>query len=76
MEWNILVVGGTVLIVFVGLIIKPILSLNKILIMLDNSICNLGNAFADMKDDNEKSHERIFNQLTDHESRIGKIEKH
>jgi len=75
MEWNILVIGGGTLIVFVGAIIKPIISLNRTLVMLDNSITNLGKEFCRMRDDNKTSHTLIFEKLGDHEYRLKTIEK-
>jgi hypothetical protein len=74
MEWQILIVGGGTLLAFMGLIFKPLLTLNKTLTTLDISVNMLRQDLTDFKEGNKKSHGEIFQKLNDHEHRIEKNE--
>lgn len=76
MYWEILVVGGTVLLVFLGLIVRPLIKLNNTLTTLDLTLKNNDKT-------NQQSHQEIKDMLCkhgdvleDHEYRIRIYERH
>ena len=76
MNWEILIVGGTVLLVFLGLIVRPLIKLNNTLTTLDLTLKNNDKTNQAFHEKIEKSlckHEDI---LDDHEHRIRIYERH
>ena len=88
MEWTVI----TVLVVVVGLIssiIKPLLTLNKTLVVLNITTTDLGtkvssldNQIKELTDNNSKGHARLWDQeaeqdktINEHELRITELEK-
>lgn len=76
MNWEILIVGGTVLLVFLGLIVRPLIKLNNTLTTLDLTLKNNDKT-------NQQSHQEIKDMLCkhgdvleDHEYRIRIYERH
>lgn len=74
MEWNVLIIGGTTLIVFVSLLIKPILSFYKSINDLNWSIKTLNNTFSELKDDNKGEHKYFRTKIDEHDDKINIIE--
>lgn len=73
-EWTII----TVIVTLIGLFVtlgKPIISLNTAITKLQTSMENLIKEIDDLKTSNSRSHEKIFEQLDDHETRISVIER-
>jgi cell division protein FtsL len=73
-EWTII----TVIVTLTGLFVtlgKPIISLNTAITKLQTSMENLIKEIDDLKVNNARSHEKIFDQLDDHETRISIIER-
>lgn len=80
--WEILIVGGGVLIAFIVAIVKPLLMLNSTLTKLDMSVEGLGKDFTTLSTAfeyhnkaNSEEHKTIFKKLSIHEERIGKVER-
>lgn len=73
-EWTII----TVIVTLTGLFLtlgKPIISLNTAITKLQTSMENLIKEIDDLKTSNSRSHEKIFEQLDNHETRISVIER-
>lgn len=80
------VVGGSAVIALFFTVGKPIINLNTTLVKLNSSVNNLSEKYEELKEDtqndinrlatrNSESHERMFEKLDNHESRIVKLEK-
>lgn len=76
LSWEILVVGGTALLVFLGLIVRPLIKLNNTLTTLDLTLKSNDKT-------NQQSHQEIKDMLCkhgdvleDHEYRIRIYERH
>jgi hypothetical protein len=72
-NWQIVLALGTLSGLFV-VAIKPLLHLNKTLVTLDLTLRKQSEALDQMRIDNNRTHEKICEQLTNHEERIGKVE--
>ena len=74
-NWEVLIIGGGVLIGFVGVIIRPILKLNTTLTTLDLTIKSLQELIRCNKTDNDKEHDEIFEKLDEHEDALVEHDK-
>jgi len=82
MEWDILIVGGGILLAFVAAIVTPILKLNTTLVKLGEAIKNLRDTFTSYEDSNTSGHRAILEKLgvidcalSSHTERITRVEE-
>jgi len=73
-DWQTII---TVIVTLVGLFLtlgKPIINLNTSITKLQVTVDNLMQEVNEFKTKNSDSHDKIFSQLDDHETRISRIE--
>lgn len=82
MEWQILIIGGGTLIAFVSVFVKisykvgsEFTSLKDAINTLTETMKSLKNSLDKMDSKNEQDHEKIFEQLNNHDRRLENIER-
>lgn len=73
MEWQVFVTVGAI-IAFVVTVVTPIIKLNTSIVKLTQIVDTMAKDLNDLTQRNAQTHERIFNQLGDHETRISVLE--
>lgn len=72
-EWNVFEVV-VALVAFVATVVAPIIKLNTSIVKLTAIVDKMANDLGDLTSRNAATHERIFNQINDHETRISVLE--
>lgn len=73
-EWHIFEVI-VALIAFVATVVAPIVKLNTSIVKLTAIVDKMATDLGDLTSRNASTHERIFGQLNDHETRITVLEE-
>lgn len=73
MEWSVFGVIAA-LAAFVLSVVTPIIKLNTIITELSTIVKRMSDDLNDLTERNAKTHDRIFERIDNHESRINKLE--